>query len=89
MKNYRALFAHHVDGDLLEEIRSSANKEMAFGHDRFKDEIEVLTGRRLKPKRWVGLSDGVRKGMALKMYLNQVILSCSVADDTSETDSKK
>ena len=51
MKNYRTLFSHHVEGDLLEEIRSSANKGMAFGYDRFKDVIEVLTGRRLKPKK--------------------------------------
>lgn len=40
MKNYRALFCHHVGGDLLEEIRSNTNKGMAIGHDRFKDEIE-------------------------------------------------
>ena len=26
MKNYRALFSHHVEGDLLEEIRSSQVK---------------------------------------------------------------
>ena len=60
MKNYRALFSHHVEGDLLEEIRSSANKGMAIGHDRFKDEIEALTGRRLKPKK-VGRPVGWRK----------------------------
>ncbi len=29
-KNYRALFAHHVDGDLLDEIRLSVNKGMAI-----------------------------------------------------------
>jgi REP-associated tyrosine transposase len=51
MKNYRALFSHHVEGDLLEDIRSSINKGMAVGHDRFKEEIEILTGRRLKPKK--------------------------------------
>jgi len=48
MKNYRALFSQHVEGDLLEEIRSSVNQGMAIGHDRFKDEIKELTGRRLK-----------------------------------------
>ncbi len=26
-------------------------KEMAFGNDRFKDELATLTGRRLKPKK--------------------------------------
>ena len=30
MKNYRDLFSHHVKGDLLEEIRSSANKGDGF-----------------------------------------------------------
>ena len=62
MKNYRALFSHHVDDDLVEEIRSSANKGMAIGHDRFKVEIEVLTGRRVKPKK-VGRPVGWRKKM--------------------------
>jgi putative transposase len=60
MKNYRALFSRHVEGDLLEEIRSGANKGMAIGHDRFKDEIELLTGRRLKPKK-AGRPIGWRK----------------------------
>jgi hypothetical protein len=35
-------------------------KGMAIGHDRFKDEIEILTGRRLKPKK-VGRPIGWRK----------------------------
>ncbi len=60
MKNYRALFSHHVEGDLLEEIRSNANKGMAIGHDRFKEEIEKLTGRRLKPQK-AGRPVGWRK----------------------------
>ncbi len=60
MKNYRDLFAHHVDGKLLDEIRLSVNKGMAIGHDRFKDEIEILTGRRMKPKK-VGRPTGWRK----------------------------
>jgi putative transposase len=60
IKEYRALFTHHVEGDLLEEIRSSVNKGMALGHDRFKDEIEKLTGRRVKPKK-AGRPFGWRK----------------------------
>jgi putative transposase len=51
MKNYRALFAHHVDGVLLDEIRTNGNKGMAIGNDRFKEEIETLSGRRLRPKK--------------------------------------
>ena len=49
-KNYRALFTHHVDDVLLEEIRSNTNKGMAVGNDRFKEEIEALTGRRVRAK---------------------------------------
>ncbi len=60
MDNYRALFACHVEGELLEEIRLSLNKGMAIGHDRFKDEIEKLTGRRLNSKK-VGRPVGWRK----------------------------
>ena len=37
-----------------------SKKGMAIGHDRFKDEIEVLTGRRLKAKK-VGRPIGWRK----------------------------
>jgi len=62
MGNYRALFVHHVEGELLDEIRLSVNKGMTFGHDRFKEEIENLTGRRLKPKK-VGRPIGWRKKM--------------------------
>lgn len=39
-----------MTGNLLEKTRSSANKGMAIGHDRFKEEIELLVGRRIKPK---------------------------------------
>jgi len=60
LKNYRALFVHHVESDLLNEIRSSTNKGLAIGGDCFKNEIEVLTGRRLKAKK-VGRPTGWRK----------------------------
>ena len=48
-RNYRELFAHEVEGELLTEIRDSTHKGMAIGNERFKDELESLTGRRLKP----------------------------------------
>jgi len=48
---YRELFAYHVDGELLKDIRSNTNKGMAVGSDRFKKEIETLTGRRLQSKK--------------------------------------
>ncbi|PLX47423.1 MAG: transposase [Desulfobulbaceae bacterium] len=62
-ERYRALFASHVDGLLLEEIRTSSNKGMAVGNDLFKEQIERLTGRRMRPKkrgRPVGWREKVR-----------------------------
>jgi len=50
-KNYRALFIQRIDGELLEGIRAKTNKGLAVGHDRFKDEIELLTGRRVRAKK--------------------------------------
>ncbi len=50
-KQYRELFTHHVDDKLLEDIRTNTHKGMAFGNDRFKDELATLTRRRLKPKK--------------------------------------
>ncbi len=60
MGRYRELFAHHVEEKLLTEIREGLNKGMALGNERFKEELEVLTGRRLKPKK-VGRPVGWRK----------------------------
>ena len=60
MRRYRALFNAHVEGELLTEIRSGLNKGMALGNDQFKDEMEKLTGRRLKPQK-VGRPVGWRK----------------------------
>jgi putative transposase len=60
MGRYRELFAHHVEEKLLTEIREGLNKGMALGNERIKEEIEVLTGRRLKPKK-VGRPVGWRK----------------------------
>ncbi|WP_319380238.1 transposase [Thiomicrorhabdus sp.] len=47
-QNYRKLFEDALRETVLEEIRQAINRGMAVGSDRFKDEIEVLTGRRLK-----------------------------------------
>lgn len=49
-RNYREFFSHHVDAEIQEEIRANTHKGMAIGNDRFKEEIELLTGRRLKCK---------------------------------------
>jgi len=51
-ENYRFLFEHHVEKfDFLKEIRDSTNKGLAIGHSRFKNEIEMLTGRRVTAKK--------------------------------------
>ena len=50
-KNYRQLFARHVEAELLEEIRTNTQRGMAIGNNRFKEELEALTGRRLKSKK--------------------------------------
>jgi len=50
-KNYRTLFKRHVEGEVLTEIRANTNKGLALGNDRFKEEIETLTGRRVKAKK--------------------------------------
>ncbi len=44
---YRELFTSHVDGKQLKEIRSTVNKGMVLGHERFVDEVATLTGRRM------------------------------------------
>jgi putative transposase len=55
------LFVHQVEDELLKEIRDNSNKGLAIGDDRFKQEIETLTGRRLKSKKR-GRPVGWRKG---------------------------
>ncbi len=60
MRRYHALFSAHVEDNLLTEIREGVNKGMALGNDRFKDDVEKLTGRRLKPNK-VGRPVGWRK----------------------------
>ncbi|UTA48058.1 transposase [Simiduia sp. 21SJ11W-1] len=47
--SYRALFDAHVECRLIEDIRAAVNKGMALGDTRFKDEIERLHGRRVRP----------------------------------------
>lgn len=50
-KAYRALFSGHLDKKALDEIRVASNKGMALGSDKFKQEIEALSGRRVTPKK--------------------------------------
>jgi hypothetical protein len=46
---YRDLFASHVEGKLLEDIRAATKSGMALGNKSFKNELASLTGRRLHP----------------------------------------
>ncbi|MCP5209169.1 MAG: transposase [Hahellaceae bacterium] len=48
---YKTMFEDHIDKDLLQDIRDSCNKGLALGSDRFKQEIEGLTGRRVTGKK--------------------------------------
>lgn len=49
VENYRALFASHLDSEVLTQIRQATNKGMALGNDRFKREVALLSGRRVTP----------------------------------------
>jgi len=40
------MFQYQVDDKLLEDIRLTANKGLALGSDRFKEQIELLSGQR-------------------------------------------
>lgn len=48
---YRELFRYHVDEELIKDIRLAVNKGMALGGEKFKDEIERLHNRRVRPAR--------------------------------------
>ena len=48
---YRALFQHHIGDEMVNDIRDAVNKGLALGFEKFKEEIERLHGRRLKPAR--------------------------------------
>ena len=50
-ENYRALFTPGFDEHLLDQIRSATNKGLVIGNKRFQEEIETLTGRRVREKK--------------------------------------
>ena len=45
---YQEMFEQSSREDLLEEIRDSTNKGLAFGDESFKIEVEKMTGRRVR-----------------------------------------
>ena len=50
-KSYQALFSSHIDKELLAEIRANTKKGLMFGNDRFKEQIETLTGVRIQARK--------------------------------------
>lgn len=46
---YRKLFEQYISVLTLEEIRTATNKAWVLGDDRFKQQIELATGRRTSP----------------------------------------
>ncbi|MFT5322083.1 MAG: putative transposase, partial [Pseudohongiellaceae bacterium] len=47
---YQSLFKDAIEQELLTELRESTDKNMAFGSEKFKDEVEACHQRRLRPK---------------------------------------
>ena len=47
-EKYQEMFEQSSREDLLEEIRDSTNKGLAFGDESFKIEVEKMTGRRVR-----------------------------------------
>ncbi len=45
---YRELFRHHLDNELLHEIREALNHELVLGRSYFKDKIEATTQRQTR-----------------------------------------
>jgi putative transposase len=43
---YRENFQYQVDGKLLEDIRLTVSKGLALGNEKFKEQIEALSGQR-------------------------------------------
>jgi len=51
MLSYRALFSHHIEGKLLEDIRQASNKGLALGNEHFIADVEAITGKRLREEK--------------------------------------
>lgn len=48
---YRQLFIGQLDAEFLTDIRDTTNQCMALGNDKFKQEIEKLSGRRVNQRK--------------------------------------
>jgi putative transposase len=49
LERYRGFIAEHVDKALIADIRQATNRGMAIGSEEFKQQIEAVTGRRMRP----------------------------------------
>ncbi|KZY30618.1 transposase [Oleiphilus sp. HI0081] len=49
LNNYRELFRHHVDEEMITDIREAVNKGIAIGSEGFKEQIERRYHRRVVP----------------------------------------
>ena len=47
----RGLFRYQVDAPLLTEVRLALNQGLVLGNERFKDEVESMLGKRMRPAR--------------------------------------
>lgn len=48
---YQSLFSAHLDGETEKEISTATNTGMVLGNEYFKDQIQALTKRRVRPKK--------------------------------------
>ena len=46
---YRELFKHHLEPQLVDELRSASNGNYVLGSSRFAEEVEKVLGRRVTP----------------------------------------
>jgi putative transposase len=51
MKNYRRLFRGRIAEKALEEIRESTNKSWVLGDEKFRRQVEKVTGRVVAPRK--------------------------------------
>jgi len=49
-EKYKSLFAQQIPAYTIKEIRDATNKAWVLGCDRFKQQIEIQTGRRASPQ---------------------------------------
>lgn len=48
LTNYRSLFKSYMDGELLAEVRHALNTGLVLGTEKFRSEVEAISGQRLR-----------------------------------------